>query len=41
MLGGASMIQDIEKILITEEQLQQRIAEIGAQLTEEYRIHSR
>ena len=32
------MIQnDIEKILITEEQIQERIAEIGAQLTEEYK----
>ena len=27
---------DIEKIMITEEQLQERIAELGAQLTEEY-----
>ena len=27
---------DIEKIMITEEQLQARIAELGAQLTEEY-----
>ena len=32
------MIQnDIEKIIITEEQLQARIAEMGAQLTEEYK----
>ncbi len=28
---------DIEKIMITEEQLQERIAELGAQLTEEYK----
>ena len=28
---------DIEKIIITEEQLQARIAEMGAQLTEEYK----
>ena len=32
------MIQnDIEKIMITEEQLQERIKELGAQLTEEYK----
>ena len=32
------MIQnDIEKIMITEEQIQARIAEMGAQLTEEYK----
>ena len=32
------MIQkDIEKIMITEEQLQERIAELGAILTEEYK----
>ena len=28
---------DIEKVMITEEQLQERIAELGAQLTEEYK----
>ena len=28
---------DIEKIMITEEQLQERIADLGAQLTEEYK----
>ena len=28
---------DIEKILFTEDQIQERIAEIGAQLTEEYK----
>ena len=32
------MIQnDIEKIMITEEQIQARIAEMGAELTEEYK----
>lgn len=32
------MIQnDIEKIMITEEQIQERIKELGAQLTEEYK----
>ncbi len=36
--GGALMIQqDIEKVMITEEQIQERIVEIGAQLTEEYK----
>jgi hypoxanthine phosphoribosyltransferase len=36
--GGTTMIQnDIEKILITEEQIQERIADLGAQLTEEYK----
>lgn len=29
--------QDIEKVMITEDQLQQRIAELGAELTEEYK----
>ncbi|BDH59944.1 hypoxanthine phosphoribosyltransferase [Ureibacillus massiliensis 4400831 = CIP 108448 = CCUG 49529] len=29
--------QDIEKVMITEEQIQERIVEIGAQLTEEYK----
>lgn len=28
---------DIEKVMITEEQLQERIAELGAELTEEYK----
>ena len=29
--------QDIEKVMITEDQLQERIAELGAELTEEYK----
>jgi len=29
--------KDIEKVMITEEQLQERIADLGAQLTEEYK----
>ncbi len=35
------MIQnDIEKIMISEEQIQERIKELGAQLTEEYKDRS-
>lgn len=30
------MIQDVEKILFTEEQLQKRVAELGAQITADY-----
>ena len=30
------MIQDVERILFTEEQLQKRVAELGAQITADY-----
>ena len=30
------MIQDVEKILFTEEQLRERVAQLGAQITEDY-----
>ena len=31
------MINDVERILLTEEQIQQKVAEIGKRITEEYR----
>ena len=34
--GEEIMIQDVERILFTEEQLQKRVAELGAQITADY-----
>lgn len=37
MIHKTDMMQDIEKVLVSEEEIQKRIQEVGAQLTEEYR----
>lgn len=37
MSVSANMEQDILRTLLSEEQLKQRVAELGRQLTEEYR----
>lgn len=34
---GKAMIEDIESILLTKEQIEQRVAELGRQITEDYR----
>lgn len=37
MIHETDMMQDIEKVLVTEEEIQSRIKELGKQLTDEYR----
>ena len=36
-LGGTKMKNDIESVLISEEEIQKKVKELGSQLTEEYK----
>ena len=37
MINKTDMLQDIERVLVSEEELRQGIADMGKQLAEEYR----
>ena len=37
MINKFDMMQDIERILVTEEDIHKRIREVGAQISEDYR----
>ena len=37
MINSFDMMQDIERVLVTEEEIHARIREVGAQIAEDYR----